>query len=225
MTARSGSADRPGVAAAAMLIDFRVGVPGLLTRSVGPEQTCRAGSGSPRRRAITFAVLFLRRADQPHAVRLRSSRSPSACSAPGSGAPRALVSALRPPTSAHRGHLPAPGRFGHASGKRSGRSFPRPGWSPFSAVFLFALAPACRCIRAEPAHLRPAEARMVRGAGLRTRSHGLVAGIVAAPCTGRCWPACSRTSRRAGRPCSAFWMLFSYALGDGPPLLVLGLLR
>ena len=211
------------LAAAAVL----VGLPGLLTQSVGPDADLSAklglGGGVG---VVTFAVLFLAGVLTsltpcvypliPITVSVFGARQVEhrtrslALSATYVGGIAVTYSAL--------------GVFAALSGKAFGSALSSPWVVAVLAVFLLALAASM--FGAFDLNL-PASVQeklgIVRGAGFgHALGMGLVAGIVAAPCTGPVLAGVLTYVATRRSAVLGFWMLFSYALGMGLLFFLLG---
>ena len=211
------------LAAAALL----VALPNVLTQSVGPDADLSARLGlSQGVGAVTFVVLFL--------AGVLTSLTP--CVYPLIPITVGVFGARRPEHRARSIALSATyvggiavtysalGVFAALSGKAFGSALSSPWVVAVLAIFMVALAASM--FGAFELNL-PASVQqklgIVRGAGFaHALGMGLVAGIVAAPCTG---PVLAGVLTYVAAKRSAvlgFWMLFSYALGMGLLFFVLG---
>src|SRR5207237_785985 len=210
-------------AAAALLI----GLPGLLTRSVGPDTDLSGRLGlAGGVGAVTFAVLFLAGVLTsltpcvypliPITVGVFGARQAEhrarsvALSATYVGGIAVTYSAL--------------GVFAALSGKAFGSALSSPWVVAILAVFLVALAASM--FGAFDLNLPPSVQQrlgIMRGAGfVHALGMGLVAGIVAAPCTGPVLAGVLTYVATRRSALLGFWMLFSYALGMGLLFFILG---
>src|SRR6266851_6129233 len=116
------------------------------------------------------------------------------------------------------------GVFAALSGKAFGSALSSPSVVGVLAVFLVALAASM--FGAFDLNLPPSvhqKLGMVRGAGFaHALGMGLVAGVVAAPCTGPVLAGVLTYVATRRSAVLGFWMLFSYALGMGLLFFVLG---
>jgi thioredoxin:protein disulfide reductase len=211
------------LAAAALL----AGLPGLLTRSVGPEADLsgRLGLGGAVG-AATFAVLFLAGVLTsltpcvypliPITVSVFGARQVDrrtrsvALSATYVGGIAVTYSVL--------------GVFAALSGKAFGSALSSPWVVAVLAVFLLALAASMfgAFDLNLPASLQEKLGRVSGKGFAHALGMGLVAGVVAAPCTGPVLASVLTHVATRRSPVLGFWMLFSYALGMGLPFFVLG---
>src|SRR5713226_10029479 len=204
-----------------------VGLPGLLTRSVGPDADLSGRLGlAGGVGAVTFAVLFLAGVLTsltpcvypliPITVSVFGARQAEhrarsvALSATYVGGIALTYSAL--------------GVFAALSGKAFGSALSSPWVVGVLAIFLVALAASM--FGAFDLNLPPSVQQklgMVRGTGFaHALGMGLVAGIVAAPCTGPVLAGVLTYVATRRSAVLGFWMLFSYALGMGLLFFVLG---
>ncbi len=211
------------LAAAALL----AGLPGLLTQSVGPgtDLSSKLGLGGGVG-AATFAVLFL--------AGVLTSLTP--CVYP---LIPITVSVFGARQVEHRSRsvalsatyvagiavtYSALGIFAALSGKAFGSALSSPWVVTVLAVFLLALAASM--FGAFDLNLPPSlqeKLGIVRGSGFaHALGMGLVAGIVAAPCTGPVLAGVLTYVATRRSAVLGFWMLFSYALGMGLLFFLLG---
>jgi thioredoxin:protein disulfide reductase len=211
------------VAAAVLLI----GLPSLLTRSVGPDADLSGRLGlTGDVGAVTFGVLFL--------AGILTSLTP--CVYPLIPITVGVFGGRQPEHRARSVALSATyvggiavtysvlGVFAAMSGKAFGSALASPWVIALLAVFLVALAASL--FGAFDINLPPSlqtKLSAVRGAGFaHALGMGLVAGIVAAPCTGPVLAGVLTYVATTRSAVLGFWMLFSYALGMGLLFFVLG---
>src|SRR5216683_2150894 len=204
-----------------------VGLPGLLTRSVGPDADLSGRLGlAGGVGAVTFAVLFL--------AGVLTSLTP--CVYPLIPITVSVFGARKPEQRARSVGLSATyvggiavtysvlGLFAALSGRAFGSALSSPWVVAALAVFLIALAASMfgAFDIAVPQALQE-KLTGVKGAGYAgALGMGLVAGIGAAPCTG---PVLAGVLAYVATQRSAvlgFWMLFTYAVGMGLLFFILG---
>src|SRR5882762_2531045 len=203
------------------------GLPELLTRSVGPDADLSGRLGlAGGVGTVTFAVLFLAGVLTsltpcvypliPITVSVFGARQAEhrarsvALSATYVGGIALTYSAL--------------GIFAALSGRAFGSALSSPWVVAVLAVFLLILAASMfgAFEMTLPASLE-AKLSVVRGAGFaHAFAMGLVAGVIAAPCTGPVLAGVLTFVATSRSAALGFWMLFSYALGMGLLFFVLG---
>jgi thioredoxin:protein disulfide reductase len=211
------------LAAAALL----AALPSVLTQGVGPDADLSARLGlSQGVGAVTFLVLFL--------AGVLTSLTP--CVYPLIPITVGIFGARQPEHRARSVALSATyvggiavtysvlGVFAALSGKAFGSALSSPWVVAVLAIFLVALAASMfgAFELSLPASLQQ-RLGIVRGAGFaHALGMGLVAGLVAAPCTGPVLAGVLTYVATRRSAVLGFWMLFSYALGMGLLFFVLG---
>src|SRR5713226_3530035 len=204
-----------------------VGLPGLLTRSVGPDADLSGRLGlAGGVGAVTFAVLFL--------AGVLTSLTP--CVYPLIPITVSVFGARQADHRARSVALSATyvggiamtysvlGVFAALSGKAFGSALSSPWVVGVLSVFLVALAASM--FGAFDLNLPPSVQQklgMVRGTGFaHALGMGLVSGIIAAPCTGPVLAGVLTYVATRHSAVLGFWMLFTYAIGMGGLFFILG---